>query len=616
MKTATTVLAVLCFFKYTMLPAQTFVLKTEEAGLSVIKKTNGVAVADYDRDGDLDIYFVANQQYSANDESTWNRFFRNEGNGTFADVTAVAGVISRVSGQPFNEMGYKFGAAWGDYDNDGYPDIFLTNYGLNELYHNQGDGTFANVTATAGVAGVAGNSHSSAAWWDYDRDGDLDLFVSAWRGRNTMYENNGDGTFANVTVRSGLNNPPGTNTVTWTSIPIDANNDGWLDLYMVEDFQAPNRFYVNRGDKTFREATREFGLISRGNGMGVAVGDYNNDGLFDIYVTNISGLEVFDNETNPLFTNTGQGFFIDKAAQCGVEIAAWGWGTEFFDCDHDGDLDLYVANGYNFKGAKGADSANFFFDNLLYSGAPAYRNISKSCGAGGGADGLGLVAFDYDNDGDLDLLVSNSKEPPYLYENQSSTQNWLKIQLEGSESNRTAFGAIVKVAAAEKNFYRQYDGVDFLGQSIQPLHFGLASATMVEEIAVRWPNGKQEIVTNVAANQTIKIKEGQGMVTGVKQRAASAMPDEFQLLGNFPNPFNNNTVIKFNLGRPGEVKVVITDIAGRQIRTMHAGFPASGTHVIHWNAIDNDGQPVGSGIYFYKAFFQKSSRAGKILYLK
>lgn len=606
-----TVVAVVFGLGHAALFAQSFVLKTEESGLSVVTKTNGVAVADYDLDGDLDVYFVAHQQYNPNDESTWNRFLRNNGDGTFSDVTGQTGVISRVSGQPFNLMGYKFGAAWGDYDNDGYPDILLTNFGSNELYHNQGDGTFLNVTETAGVKGSASASYSSAVWWDYDVDGDLDLYVSAWHGQNIMYENNGNGTFANVTTPSGFGNSK----PTWTSIPIDGNNDGRLDLYVVEDFKASNKFYVNLGNKTFREAVREFGLASPGNGMGVSVGDYNNDGFFDIYVTNISGLEWFQGETNPLFTNTGQGAFVDKAAEMGVTIAGWGWGNEFFDCDHDGDLDLYVVNGFDFQGNK-ADTSNFFFENAMESGTLSFKNISAQCGAGGWADGLGLVVFDYDNDGDQDLLVSNSKEPPYLYDNQSLTQSWLKIQLEGAESNRTAFGAIVKVTAAGKNYYRQYDGVDFLGQSIQPLHFGLANAQMVKEIAVRWPNGKQETVANVAANQIIKIKEGQGMVTGVNQRAASAVPDEFQLLGNFPNPFNGNTAIKFNLGRPGEVKVMITDIVGREIRTMHAGFPASGTHVIHWNATDNNGKAVGSGMYFYKVFFQKSFRVGKILYLK
>ncbi|MCI0696356.1 FG-GAP-like repeat-containing protein [candidate division KSB1 bacterium] len=613
MKTATTVLTVFCLCRWeaTKISAQTFLLKTEEAGMSVIKKNNGVAVADYDRDGDLDVYFVANQQYNADDASTWNRFFRNEGNGTFTDVTAVTGVISRVAGQPFNEMGYKFGAAWGDYDNDSYPDIFLTNYGLNELYHNQGDGTFANVTQAAGVGGEAGRSHSSAVWWDYDLDGDLDLYVSAWRGANTMYENNGNGTFTDVTQQSGLINK----LATWTSIPLDANNDGLPDLYVVDDFKAPNKFFLNLGNKTFREATQEFGLISPGNGMGVSVGDYNNDGFFDIYVTNISGLAVFDNETNPLFTNTGQGRFVDRAAEMGVAIAGWGWGNEFFDCDHDGDLDLYAVNGFDFNG-RAADTSNFFFENIMETGTILFKNISAQCGAGGWADGLGLVVFDYDNDGDLDLLVSNSKQEPYLYENRSHTQNWLKIQLEGTISNRNAFGAVVKLTAGGKNYYRQHDGVSFLGQSIKPLHFGLAEAPMIEEIAVRWPNGNEETVVNVAANQTIKIKEGQGMVTGVKQSAASVMPDEFQLLGNFPNPFNNNTAIKFNLGQPGEIKVVITDVVGREIRTIHTGFSTSGTHVTHWNATDDNGEPVGSGLYFYKVFFQSYSRAGKILYLK
>jgi hypothetical protein len=603
-------LPLLCI-EYTLLSAQTFVLKTQEAGLAVVKKTNGVAVADYDLDGDLDVYFVAKQQYNENDASTWNRFFRNNGNSTFSDITLEAGVISRVSGQPFNEMGYKFGAAWGDYDNDGYPDVYLTNYGPNLLYRNQGDGTFVDVTASAGVASSASLSHSSAVWWDYDLDGDLDLYVSAWRGPNIMYENNGDGTFADVTAASGLVD----RLATWTSIPIDGNNDSLPDLYVVDDFKAPNKFFLNLGNKTFREATQEFGLISRGNGMGVAVGDYNNDGLFDIYVTNISGLELFDNETNPLFTNTGQGSFVDKAAETGVAIAGWGWGTEFFDCDHDGDEDLYAVNGYDFNGDD-ADTTNFFFQNILDSNIQSFINVTNQCGADGWADGLGLVAFDYDNDGDLDLLVSNAKEEPYLYENQSASQNWLKIELEGVESNRTAFGTIVKVTAGGTSYYRQYDGVDFLGQSAQPLHFGVGDKPMVDEITIRWPRGREEKVLNVAANQLIKIKEGHGLISAVEDSKNDLSPETFELLGNYPNPFNAGTRIEFSLNQPGAVELVITNILGKKVQTIQRHFATSGKQAIHWDATDNQGELLPSGIYFYQVIFQNLSRSGKMLYLK
>ncbi|MGH7494430.1 MAG: FG-GAP-like repeat-containing protein [bacterium] len=614
MKPVYTTFTILCFAN-SMLPAQSFVLKTNEAGLSVVKKTNGVAAADYDRDGDVDIYFVANGQYNADDESTWNRFFRNEGRGEFSDVTAEANVISRASGQPFNEMGYKFCAAWGDYDNDGYPDIFLTNYGFNQLYHNQGNGTFVDVTNLADVAGVAGNIHSSAVWWDYDNDGDLDLFVSAWRGKNRMYENKGDGTFANVTEASGLANPPGTNTVTWTSMPIDGNNDGLLDLYMVEDFQAPNRFYVNRGDKTFREATREFGLISRGNGMGVAAGDYNNDGFFDIYVTNISGLEVFQTERNPLFTNTGLGSFVDKGAECGVSIAGWGWGTEFFDYDHDGDEDLYVVNGFDFMG-NAADTTNFLFENLLNEGNHLFHNGTMPSGAEGRADGLGLVVFDYDNDGDLDLLVSNSKQEPYLYENQTPVQNWLKIELEGVESNRTAFGTVVKVTAAGKNYHRQYDGVDFLGQSILPVHFGIGNASMIDEITIRWPRGRVEKVSNLAANQLVKIREGFGIVTGVAEPPYTSAPETFQLLGSYPNPFNGETLIQFELSRAGKIELLITNVLGQPVHMLTQDFATAGRKAMRWDGRDSAGHALGSGIYYYRIALHNSPQFGKMLYLK
>lgn len=610
MKVAMSILAAWCFFEGTALFAQTFVLRTKAAGLAVVEKTNGVAVADYDLDGDLDIYFVARQQYSATDTSTWNCFLRNNGDDTFSDVTLKAGVISRVSGQPFSEVGYKLGAAWGDYDNDGYPDIFLTNYGGNELYRNQGDGTFVNVTASAGVGGNASHIHSSAVWWDYDLDGDLDLYVSAWLGSNVMYENNGDGTFINVTQASGL----ASSRRTWTSMPIDGNNDGLPDLYVVEDLRAPSKFFVNLGNKTFREAAQEFGLANYGNGMGVAVGDYNNDGFFDIYVTNISGLELFANETNPLFTNTGKGVFVNKAVEMGVSIAGWGWGTAFFDCDHDGDLDLYVVNGFDFNGA--SNTPNIFFENMMDSGKLPFKNATAQSGAEGLADGLGLAVFDYDNDGDMDLLVSNSKEAPYFYENHTPTQNWLKIQLEGVESNRSAFGAIVKVTAAGKSYYRQNDGVGFLCQNLQPLHFGIDKAQIAEKVVVRWPRGNEETIENVKVNQTIKIREGDGMVTGVKSFRNSPAPENFQLLGNYPNPFNGGTAIKFHIPQPGEVTLIVTNVLGQPVRTIKQNYHDAGAKAIRWDGTDEAGAPVGSGIYLYRIYLQNLVRVGKMICLK
>lgn len=593
-------LCVCCLLPAALL-AQSFELVTDQSGLSLPIRANGVAVADYDLDGDLDVYFVAISQYDEADLTTWNRLYSNNGDGTFSDVTLEAGVLSTLNGHPWSAMGNKFGAAWGDFNNDGYPDLFLTNVGPDELYRNNGDGTFTDVTVAAGVAGDDTSHNSSALWWDYDLDGDLDLYVSAWIGPNRMFENRGDETFIDVTAASAL----GDDGRTWTSLPIDANNDGLLDLYVVNDFGA-NKFYLSLGNKTFREATAQFGLEDEGHGMGVALGDYDNNGFFDIYLTNIQGLNP--PTPNPLFSNTGQGTFVNMSSAAGVEEAGWAWGTEFFDCDHDGDEDLYVVNGFMIEPGE-----NSFFVN---GGSGNYLNRSTESGADGSAEARGLVVFDYDGDGDLDMLVANFREAPSLYRNVTAKQNWLQVELEGAVSNRNAFGAIVRVTANGKTYHRSNNGVDFLGQSILPLHFGLGNAQVAEEVVVTWPTGENQIFQNLWVNRTIRIKEGEGIITSVTPPAVELTPDSFQLLGNFPNPFNASTVVEFALPDPGSVDLRIYNLLGQELFSVRLNGLDAGSHRFRWNGTDRNGNPLGSGFYLYNIVYQDAVRTGKILYLR
>ena len=559
----------------TDLAAQQFRMMTEDAGLTSVEKANGVAVADYDGDGDLDVYFVAYPQYDPAQEDTWNRLFRNNGDGTFADVTAEAGVESRLMGMPRGQMGNKFGAAWGDYDNDGDADLFLSQIGPDILYQNQGDGTFIDVAARANVAGIYNTNHdTSALWWDYDGDSDLDLYVSAWVGPNRLYENQGDGTFADVTATAGL----GDTGQTWTSIPLDANRDGLLDLYVVNDFGA-NRFYRNEGAGVFADVTATYGLGDEGHGMGVTVGDFNNDGLFDIYLTNDS-----DYFLNPLYVGTTDDHFYNDAQAMGVSDADWAWGTEFFDYDHDGDADLYVVNGFPTD-----PGTNVLFANMLTEqGQAVFENRSAASGTNGALDARGLAVFDYDGDGRLDLLVANWNGPPYLYRNETDVEGWLMIDLVGTTSNRNAFGATVSVTAGGRTLYRHHDGADFLGQSIKPLHVGLGAAEVVERIVVRWPSGIEEVVEGIAVNQRIRIVEGQGIAT-----ATEALPEVAHgvaLLGNAPNPFRAATTVSFQLSEAGEVEVAVFDVLGRRVRTLADSFLSAGTHRVSFEA---SGLPAG-----------------------
>ncbi len=567
-----------------MANSQTFSLKTAAAGLTDAVNTNGVAVADYDGDGDLDAYFVAVKQYDPIDPTTWNRLYRNNGNGTFSDMTIAAGVSAVPSeGYTPGPMGNKFGASWGDYDRDGDPDLFLSQVGPDILYRNNGDGSFSDVTAEAGVAGLTGPddnfADASALWWDHDLDGDLDLYVSSWTGANRMYRNLGNGSFQDISVESGLADEGRT----WSSVPLDVNDDGLLDLYVVNDFGA-NRFYVNHTDSHFTEETAAYGLEDIGNGMGVAVGDYDNNGTFDIYVTNIS--YIF---SNPLFSNDGRGHFTDVAEQVGVSDPGWSWGTEFFDADHDGDQDLYVATGFVDR-----VFTNHFFSNTLFeSSHPVFKDVSNATNTADPNSCRAMAVFDYDNDGDLDMLVANWFSAPTLLENEMSEGNWLKMQLKGTVSNTDGFGASIMIRSGGKNQYRYNDAVDYLQQSPQPLHVGLGLNPSVDDLVVTWPGGYTESFGAFNVNQTVTLVEGSGRAVATDV-AIEDLPGSVHLSQNFPNPFAGKTEIRFSLDQAGPVRLELIDLMGRPIRTVIDEFRSTGTHDV---TIHADRLPAGMYLY-------------------
>lgn len=606
--------------------AQQFVRRTQEAGFAAVPRSNGAALADYDRDGDLDVYFVNPGIYQANDPSTWNRLFANHGNGTFLDVTAQAGVAGRNANTTQNPtgMGNKMGAAWGDYDNDGWPDLFLTHYGPIQLFNNNGNGTFTDVTAQSGITTRRNQLSSSALWFDYDNDGDLDLYISIYGEffstsadrSNKLYENSGNGEFVDVSSASGAADKG----ITWTTVALDANHDGHLDLYLANDF-GPNKFYLNNGDKTFQEKTADFGLEDPYHGMGLAVTDCDGNGYFDIYLTNITEAG-FEQEINPLFLNTGQGLFYNYSVPAGVSQAGWGWGAAFFDCENDGDEDLFVATG-NFT----PEFPNEFFHNESEKGDFRFANVAHEAGVADSTVARGAAVFDYDNDGDLDLLISNFFEPPFLYENTATTGNWLRVKLEGTESNRDALGTEVEVWANGKSYKKYHHGAHFLTQSISPVHFGLRDAQSVERILVTWPSGFMEEFGAAAVNQTLTLKEKSGVVAvasgpdqiAINETTSRARPSGLRLLGNYPNPFNGATQIRFEIHAPGMVELTIMNAQGKIIRELRESYSYIGEKIIHWNGVDHDDNPVSSGIYFYRLTSsngKRSTEVGKMLYLK
>ena len=575
--------------------AQGFEDRTFVAGLGRILSGNGVAVADYDRDGDLDVYVVNRAAYAPGQTATWNGLYANRGDGTFTDQTLRAGVAGSAGvGLPSTGgNGAKLGAAWGDYDGDGWPDLYLTHAGPNQLYRNLGDGTFADVTAEAGVAGGPTQLSTSALWFDGDGDGDLDLHVGVWEDyapdgaprdrRNPYFENLGDGTFREVSTAVGLGDPG----QTYTTLPVDVDRDGDPDLYDANDFGA-NRLFLNAGDGTFTEATAAFGLEDRGEGMGLALGDVDGDGLGDLFLTNRSDSPT---QAHALFLARPEGGFAERAAEAGVDSTGWGWGAAFFDLENDGDDDLFVANGY-----VQADTPNTLFENA--AGFPL-MDVAEAWGVDAPEAARGLAVFDADGDGRLDLIVGNVSRAPRLYANRADAGAWLAVALVGDAPNVDALGAVVEVEAGGRRWVRAHHGAQFLGQNLTPVHVGLGPATAVDRVTVRWPDGTADSVADLAVNQPIRVRQGEGLVEGRGVGIGEAAPGpRVGVAAVAPNPTGRATTFRLDAAVPVTVDVRIVDVLGRPVRVLRHVAEA-GSSGVTWDGRDAAGAAVAPGVYLY-----------------
>jgi len=475
----------------------------------------GAAFVDYDNDGWLDIFLIdsGTHQHSSASIPARHALYQNNRNGTFTDVIAKA----KVGGE-----GYGMGVAVGDFDNDGWSDLYVTRFGKNTLYRNLGDGTFEDVTPRAGVGVDAWST--SAAFFDLDNDGDLDLFVCVyldWDYDKEMYcgqprdgyrsychplrynpvtsvlfENNGDGTFTDISSRAGVGLPGRALGV----VTGDMNSDGFADIYVANDAVA-NFLFKNNGDGTFKEigivAGVAFGIYGKAeSGMGVDFGDYNEDGRMDLIITNI------DQEMNNLFSNQGDDWFIDLTLNAGLGQAATlysGFGVRFLDYDNDGDLDLVVLNGHV------VDNINLYRYGVSYAEPPL---LLENTGGGQFSDagkeagpiwkkpmvGRALAAGDYDNDGDSDLLFVNNGQPAVLLQNEGGNANpWLGLQLVGSKSNRDGVGAIVTMTTDRRKIVRERNGGTSYQAAQDPrIIFGLEEGEKVISLEVRWPDGEAQ----------------------------------------------------------------------------------------------------------------------------
>jgi hypothetical protein len=499
----------------------------------------GLAFLDYDNDGWLDVFVLSGTRLDAAPPEATNRLYRNNRDGTFTDVTEKAGLA---------RSGWGSAVTVGDYDNDGFDDLFVTCYGQNVLYRNNGDGTFSDVTAKAGLRPDAVRYGSGCTWVDYDRDGHLDLFVATyldttleklprpgqnadcrWKGVPVncgprglppgyvqLFHNNGDGTFTDVTRRSGLAAASGSYPM--TAVAADYDNDGWPDIYVACD-STPSWLFRNQHDGTFQQEGLERGVALSEDGleqagMGIAVGDYDLDGNLDIFKTH------FADDTNVLYRNDGKGYFNDSTirAGIGVETRYVGWGTGMVDLDNDGHPDLFVVTGGVYPEVERSQPAYPFhtprlvFRNL---GDGRFEELIEEAGPGVAAAhaSRGCAFGDFDNDGDVDVLVMNMNEPPSLLRNDvSGGGHWLKVLLVGVTSNRSAIGARVIARYGDRVQAQEVSAQSsFYSASDRRLHFGLGTATWAE-LTIRWPNGNAESISRVDADQLVVIREGAGVL--------------------------------------------------------------------------------------------------------
>ena len=530
-------------------PEKKYILETDGSGVGLI---------DYDRDGWLDIYLVNGSTYKALDgEETPPRaaLFHNNHDGTFTDVAAQAGVANDRWG---------FGVAIADYDDDGWPDIFVANFGKNRLYHNNHDGTFTDVAEKAGV--TLGNWSDGATWGDYDGDGRLDLFVSGYlhydvehqplpgqanvafafcqlRGAPVMcgprglkgepdhlFHNNGDGTFTDVSVKAGVSDPGAY--YGFTSTFVDINNDGKVDLLVAND-SSPNYLYLNKGDGTFVDASYVSGLALNKDGreiasMGMAVGDYRNNGLLDVLVTD------FSDDYKVLYRNDGDASFTDVSDQVGIAqipVPFVGWGAGLVDYDNDGWKDIFMVNGHVYPEVDQHDWGTSYAERPLL-----FRNIGgqkfeyvppvKGTGLAVVTPGRGAAFGDIFNNGKIDVVINPIDGPPVLLRNVNPDQHhWVELRLVGGDkSPRDAVGATVYLAA---NGMRQLEDVisggNFISSSDPRPHFGLGDSTDAGSAEIHWPSGVVETVKLPAVDRIYTLTEGKG-ITGTLCAGNSCVP--------------------------------------------------------------------------------------------
>ena len=499
---------------------------------------SGVALFDYNNDGFLDVFLVNGttlEGFPKGQEPT-NHLYENDKDGTFKDVTEKANLV---------RTGWGHGACVGDFDNDGNDDLFVTYYGPNVLYRNQGNGSFVDVTEKAGLLQKGTRWNTGCSFLDYDKDGNLDLFVAnyvnfdlkksmaksdekcIWKGipvycgpqglpsgANILYHNNGDGTFTDVSAASGITQPSPVYGL--GSLVSDFDNDGWPDIYVACDSTA-NVLYHNEGNGHFTDTALITGTAynkdgKEQGGMGVSAADYDGDGYFDIVKTN------FDGDTPTLYHNNGDGTFLDVTLAAGLGLYTYhvGWGTGFLDIDDDGWKDIFMVNGHTYPEVDQHKlDRSYRQPRQIYYNKHngTFRDISAQSGLAiqDRRNGRGAALGDLDNDGSPEIVINNMNDTPSLLKNLGEKRNWILIKTIGTKSNRDGIGARVVVLAGNRTQIDEVrSGGSYLSQNDFRLHFGLGEATKVDRIEVSWPSGRKEFFSDLKANQIAVLEEGKG----------------------------------------------------------------------------------------------------------
>ena len=611
---------------------------------------HGTVFADFNRDGLLDLCYTVKEFR--------NYLHVNNGDATFREAAESAGLNSRAHER-------IRGVTTADYDNDGDLDLFLCS-GLDDiLYRNNGDLTFTDVTDAAGVRN-RGNG-LVGTWGDYDRDGNVDLYVANWNENiHALYRNRGDGTFIETTAQAGLGEDDYTNIGLW----FDYDRDGDVDLFVSRWNDRPHRLWRNNGNGTFTNVAAQAGLANTVKGQGAALADFNNDGFLDLYLAS-------DNAPNLLLRNNGDGTFTDIAAQAGVDDARRSVDCAWGDFDADGAMDLYVGN-YDAPNALYFNNGDGTFTEDSGVTADHERTI-------------GTTVADYNNDGWLDFFTVNSETANRLYRNQGHNHNWLKVELEGVASNRSAIGARVEVLVNNKKSVQEVSGGSgYCSQNALVLYFGLGTNSRAEQIEIRWPSGKVERISNVAAQQWLKLREGAGISTNPVSPAilntrlqwlnattlqlmwetdtpcvgqvdfghdstygvstartntfasqhrhvlaalapdtvyhyrirvedesgnhavsrdavfrtgalVTAAPAQFRLSRAYPNPLREATRLDLDLPESGRVEVAVYDLRGQEVEKIYDASLNAGSYALRW---EPRVQTLPAGIYFLRARWQ------------